>query len=49
MSLRIENERVYQRIEPESVQNIIKKFVRYNNKSMYPEEIITSILDKHIK
>ena len=49
MSLEIEYERPYQRNEPESLQNFIVKFVRYNIKSMYPEKIICSILDKRAK
>ena len=49
MVLGIQNERPYERIEPESLQNIIIKYVRYNKKSMYPEKIIHSILDEHVK
>ena len=49
MSLQIEYERPYQRNEPESLQNIIIKDVRYNIESMYPEKIIHSIPDEHVK
>ena len=49
MSLQVEYERPYQRNEPESLQNIIIKYVRYNIKSMYPEKIIHSILKEHAK
>ena len=47
MSLEREYERHYQRIEPESLQNIIMKYVRYNSKSMSLERIFSSILNKH--
>ena len=49
MSLEKEYEKPYQRNEPESLQKIIIKFVRYSIKSMYPEKIFSSILDKHAK
>ena len=49
MSLEIEYERPYQRNEPESLQNIIIKYVRYKNKSMYTQKTIESILDQHAK
>ena len=38
MALEVEYERLYQRNEPESLQNIIRKYIRYNIKSMYPEK-----------
>ena len=49
MSLEVEYGRPYQKNEPEILQNIIIKYVRYNSKSMYPEKINSSILDKHAK
>ena len=49
MSLEIEYERPYQRNEPESLQNIIIKDVRFNIKSRYPQKTIDSFLDKHAK
>ena len=49
MSLEIEYERPYQRNEPESLQKCILKYDRYNIKSMYPEKINSSILDKYAK
>ena len=49
MSLEIEYERPHQRNGPESLQNIIRKYVRYNFKSMYPEKIIHSMIDEHVK
>ena len=48
MSLKVEFERPYQRNEPESLQNIIIKYVRYTIESMYPEKILHSILDEHL-
>ena len=47
MSLRVENERPYQRNEPESLQNIILKGYFYNIRSMYPEKLFRTILLKH--
>ena len=38
MSLEIENEKPYQRNYPESLRNNIIIYVRYNNKSLYPEK-----------
>ena len=38
MSLEIEYERPYQRNEHESLQNIVLKDVRHNNKSRYLEK-----------
>ena len=49
MSLALEQQRLYQRNEPESLQSIFIKYVRYNNKSKYPEKIIHSILEEHVK
>ena len=49
MSSKIENNRPRQIIEPENIQNIILKYVRSNIKSMHPEKIISSILDKQAK
>ena len=49
MALEIKYERPYQRNDPESLQNIIIKYVRYNIKSMYPEKIILSMIDEHVK
>ena len=40
-------DRPYQINEPESLQNIIIKYVCYNIKSMYPKIIITNILYNH--
>ena len=44
MSLEIEYNRPYQIYEPESLQNIIIKYVCYNIKWMYPKKIITLFL-----
>ena len=49
LALEAEYEIPYQRNEPESLQYIIIKYVRYNKKSMYPEKIILSILEEHVK
>ena len=49
MSLEVEYEWTYQRNEPENLQNIVIKYVRYNNKSMYPEKKIHSMIDEHVK
>ena len=49
MALEIEYERCYQRNEPENLQNNIIKYVRYNIKSLYPEKILHSILEEHVK
>ena len=49
MSLEIENNRPRQINEPETLQKIKIKYVRYKFKSMYPDKIIGSILDKHAK
>ena len=49
MRLEVEYERLYQRNEPESLQNIIIKYVRYNIKSMYPGKKFHSILEEHLK
>ena len=38
MSLEIEYERPYQRNEPESLQTIFIKNVRFNIKSIYPQK-----------
>ena len=40
-------DRPYQMNEPESLQNIKINYVQRNIKSMYPKNIITSILYKH--
>ena len=49
MSLEIYYDRPYQIYEPESLENINIKYVSRNNKSMYPKNIINSILYKHIQ
>ena len=49
MSLEIEYERPHQRNEPKSLQNFIIKLVHYNIKSMYPEKIIHSMINDHVK
>ena len=49
MSLEIEYGRPFQRIEPESLQNIIIKCVRYTIKPLYPEKIILSMIEEYVK
>ena len=49
MSLEIEYERPHERNEPEILQIIIIKYIRYNDKSMYPEKEIHSLIDEHVK
>ena len=49
MVLEIEYERPYQTNKPESLQNIIIKYVRHIFKSMYPERKILSTIDEHVK
>ena len=49
MSLEIYYARPYQINEPESLQNIKINYVHRNIKSMYPKNIITSILYKHMQ
>ena len=49
MSLEKYYDRPYQINEPESLQNIKIIYVRRNIKSMYPKNIITSILYKHMQ
>ena len=49
MAFEIEYERPYQLNEPESLRNIIIKYVRYTNKSIYPTKRIHSILEEKIK
>ena len=49
MSLKIKYGRPYRRNEPESLQSNIIKCVLYIIKSMYPEKIIHSILEEHVK
>ena len=49
MNLKKEYERSCERNEPENLQNVIIKFVRFNIKSMYHKKIIASFLDKHAK
>ena len=49
MSLEKEYERPYQRNELESFQNLIKKYVRYINESMYPEKKFCSRISEHVK
>ena len=49
MTLQVEYERPHQRNEPENLQKIIIKYVRYNIKSMYPEKIFRSMIDEHVK
>ena len=49
MSFETYYDRPYQINEPESLQNIIIKYVCYNIKSRYPKNIITTILYKHTK
>ena len=47
--LAIEYERLYQRNEFESLQNTVINHVRYNIKSMYPEELIQFFLEEHVR
>ena len=47
MALQVEYERLYQRNEPESLQNIFLKGYFYNIRSMYPENLIRIISLKH--
>ena len=49
MSLEIYYDRPYQINEPESLQNIKIIYVHRNIKSMYPKNLITSILYKHMQ
>ena len=49
MSLENEYGKPNQRNEPENLQSIFIKYVRYNIKSMYPEKTIGSVLDKQAK
>ena len=49
MTLQVEYERPHQRNEPESLQTNIINCVRYIIKSMYPEKIIRSMIDEHVK
>ena len=49
MTLEVYYDRPYQINEPESLQNIIIKYVCYNIESRYPKKIITPILYKHAK
>ena len=49
MALEIEYERPYQRIEPESLQINIIKYVRYTIKSMYPAKMFHFMIDEHVK
>ena len=49
MALEKEYERPYQRNAPESLCNNIIKYVRYKIKPMYPEKIIHSMIDEHLK
>ena len=49
MTKEIEQERPYQRNEPENLQTLIIKYVRYNTKSMCPEKIFHSMRDEHVK
>ena len=49
MSLEIYYDRPYQINQPESLQNIKINYVHRNIKSMYPKNIITSILYKHMQ
>ena len=47
MSFEVEYERPYQRNEPESLQNFILKGFYYNIRSMYPDNLIRTILLRH--
>ena len=49
MSLEKECGKPYQTNEPENLQSVIVKYFRYIIKSMYPERIIGSNLDKQAK
>ena len=49
MSLEIYYDRPYQINEPESLQNFKINYVHRNIKSMYPKNLITSILYKHMQ
>ena len=49
MSLENEYGKPYQRNEPENLQSVIIKYFRYIIKSLYPERIIGSNLDKQTK
>ena len=49
MSLEIHYDRPYQIYEPESLQNIKINYKHRNIESMYPKNIITSILCKHMQ
>ena len=42
-------DRPYQIQEPESLQNIVIRYICYNNKWMHPKKIIATLLYKHIK
>ena len=45
----MEYERPNEINEPESLQKIIIKYVRYKTKSMYPEKISYSLLEEHLQ
>ena len=49
MSLEIYYNRPYQMNEPESLQNIVVKYIIRNIKWMYPKKLITDIFYKHAK
>ena len=49
MSLEVYYDRPYQINKPESLQNIKMDYIYRNIKSMYPKNIITSILYKHMQ
>ena len=49
MSLEIYYNRPYQMNEPESLQNIVVKYIIRNIKWIYPKKLITDIFYKHAK
>ena len=49
MSLELEDERHYQKNEPESWQNFIIKYVCRQNKSRYPHKLLFNVSDKHTR
>ena len=49
MSIEIFYDRPYQINEPESLRNIIIKYICYNIKWMYPKNLITTLLYNHAK
>ena len=49
MALEIEYEGPHQGNEPESLQIFIINYVRGTIKSMYPEKLIHSMIEEHVK